>query len=367
MFSMNSPTDKPMKKTLLSTSRIKGNESFSNNNKNQSLNELVGSQSPKLAGGKVRPGTSMGVFSRSDINEKFVNFKGVNINSTYEKETMYTLYGEFLKRPTHTFTDFREEEKKIKQARAQSSVRPLAAKQKNINDKLFPLDGGYFKTYNNEYQALLTETQKESYRTKIAKKAIQKRCEQSNVLASDRLGAYTQTSFYPSKKFNMQKDYHESDIFNFNERISKDKTSEFYTIPEKRNVPKPYTVSNVSNSAWKALNAHPNLINHGSTGYHLLNPGMKNLTKTKKEIMDYEAFNPIHRQKMLSEYTDITRVGGPNPGHEFRKIHTQNKFLFNRTADLCTKTLDNHAKNYKDICLKPFLDKNKSKIVVSNT
>lgn len=335
---------------------------------NNDINTNPNFQSPKLRTGKSRPSTSIG-FSINDVNPKFVNLDGIKTNPTYEKETMYTMYGEFLKKPKHTFTDYRDEEKKIKQNRAESSYGKYSntnsnnVNNKNIHiDRFFPLDGQYFPTFHNEYTRLLTESRNDAKIVKQIKQEIKNKCSNSNVLSSDRLASAQPLSKTLSRLHSgvddnnksKQKNYYESDIFNLNERISTDKSSEKYTINRFKNQVKPYSVSSKSNSEWKASNAHPSLFGHSNTDYHILNPCIKNITKTKSSILENKTFNPIHRQKMLSEYIDITRVGYPNPNQDFRKTYNTNKFLFNRTSDLCTNFLDNHQKNYKSICPAPF-------------
>lgn len=337
---------------------------------NNDLNTNPNYQSPKLRVGKSRPGTSIG-FSKNDVNPKFVNLDGVKTNPTYERETMHTLYGQFLKRPKNTFTDFREEEMKIKQKRAESSYGKSkfndVINNQNTNsnhvhiDKFYPLDGKYFPTFHNEYTRLLTEAQNEVKSTKQRKAEIKVKSINSKILSTDRLTSAQPISNTSNRLHTIntcdtgkKKNYYESDIFNLNDRISSEKSAEKYTINKFKNIQKPYTVSSKSNSEWKASTAHPSLLGHTNSNYHILNPCIKNIAKTKNEILESQSFNPFHRQKMLSEYIDITRVGCPNPSQNFRKTYTNNKFLFNRTSDLCTKFLDTHNKHYKTICSAPF-------------
>jgi hypothetical protein len=65
------------------------------------------------------------------------------------------------------------------------------------------------------------------------------------------------------------------------------------------------------------------------------------------------SFNPIHRQKMLCEYIDVTRVGCPNPLKEYRSVIKNYTNPFNRTSDMCTTYLNNY-KNYKNLITEPF-------------
>lgn len=286
---------------------------------------------------KNRPITSLG-FSINDVNEKIVNLHGVKVNKAYEKETMYTLYGDFTGKP-------------------RTELRATSTYKRDINnlkitDKVFPLDGVYFKEFDNQYKALLTETQQQYNGVKNIKNEIKSKCNKSNVLTSDKINdshSKTQSNF-----FSQNNKYFQSDIFNLNDKLSSQKTAEKYTTNEFKKNYKPYTVSSKSNSEWKAFTAHPTLLGHTNIKFHILNPGVKSDTKTREELLGYSGFNPIHRQKMLSEYIDITRVGCPNPSSEFRTNYSNNPKIFNRISDNCTKFLDNHHKNYKIICNPPF-------------
>lgn len=331
MFSMTTPNEKPILKTMNQTFVVK-DKTF------QTF------QSPKIEVNKIRPATSIG-FSLVDVNEKHVNLKGVKQNITYEPETMYKLYGEHMVRPSTTITSSMHNQHLNKQ-------QYLNQREKQ-KERRFPLDGDYFKVYDQQYKTLLTETQKNFSKNIASREEIKQKCSESKVLTSDRFEKQ-QNPFIElsSKKALSQKNYHESDIFNQNKKISESKSSEKYTLIAPQ--PKQYSISSKSNSEWVSLNANPTLLNHASKDYHILNPGIKNIAKTKSVIMNNQSFNPIHRQKMLSEYIDITRVGCPNPNHDFRRIYSSNPFSFNKSKDLCTNMLDNHHKNYKTIVQPPF-------------
>ena len=344
MFSMKTATNENNEKPLL----------ILNKHTLSIEKSKMNSQSPKYFSGKLRPVTSLG-FSKIDLKEKFVNLKGVTVNQTYERETMHEMYPDKVTKAYNAFTDYKEEEQRIKKCRLDSAAnyKPLSTLPNFRTDTTYPLDKDYFLPYNNEYKDQLASTQKDFFKLRKKKKEIQDKSNESNVLTTDR-SKTTMNFFSSSKKSATQKDYHESDIFNQNEKISSYKTSEKYTVTEYKNLEKPYTVSSRSNSEWIALNANPSLLNHSSTNFHPLNPGIKNISKTKENIMKFESFNPIHRQKMLCEYIDVTRVGCPNPAKEFRQVYKENKFLFNKTSDLCSNFLDNHNRNYKVILKPPF-------------
>lgn len=310
----------------------------------------LSAQSPKCRTGKSRPGTSIG-FSLLDVNPKSVNFKGVKVNETYSRDALHTQYGNFLVRAKNEFKDYKEVEKEIKTRRAESACKPILKKE-NAREN-FPTDGCYFKEYNKEYIRLLNNATQDFKTVKLQKEEIKQRGLHTEVMTDTRNYNHTASNFFRPKP--AQKDYLESDIFNVQESISSYKTNEKYTVDRLKNLKKPYTITSKSNSEWTTYAAQPSLLGHSSIEHHILNPGIVNIAKTKHKIISESGgFNPIYRQKMLCEYQDITRNGCPNPAKEFRQIIKENKFLFDRTSDLCTQFLDCHHRNYKNISQPPF-------------
>lgn len=301
---------------------------------------------------KRRPVTTNG-YSLLDVKEKAVHLKGIMVNDTYNPEITYSLYGDFLKKPSHTFKDYKEEEKRIAKIKQENTKK---IEVNSFNSHVFPLDGNYFKTYHDDYKSELSKTQNQFYSNKKIKDQIKHKSNKTNFANTDRL--ITDSSFNGECRKTFKNFYKESDIFNTDKEcnginLSENKTSEKYTIPNLKNISKPFTVSTKSGSEWIALNSHPNLLNYASEKFHPLNPGIKNISKTKNEIVSANKFNPNFRQKMLCEYIDATRVGCPNPGLKFRQVYTSNRFLFNKEKNICTTMLDNH-KQYRSLIKPPF-------------
>ncbi len=293
-------------------------------------------QSPKIRANKQRPGTSMG-FSLIDINEKIVNFKGVNVPKTYERKEYTKLYNEYIPNIS-TYSSKRPETSSI-----------VKNDRRLSNDNRMKVNTQYFKTFQNEYDKLLKEAHVDFKDKILLKSIIKEKAERTNF--SDNHFITHELAEVKNSKNNL---FLKSDIFNKNDEISKLKSSEKYIFNKNHNAHRVFTTSSKSNSEWVAMKAEPSLLNHTSTAFHPLNPGIKNISRTKDEIMKTTIdFNPIHRQKMLCEYTDITRVSGPKPLKDFRKVYKNNNFAFNRTSDLCTTYLDNF-KNYKNLIGEPF-------------
>lgn len=151
----------------------------------------------------------------------------------------------------------------------------------------------------------------------------------------------------------------ESDIFNLKDsQITKDKSGETYLYrPPKREA---YTTSKESGSQWHVKNNEmPTLSNCTSVNWSLLSPGSKSISKTKEEIeacckRANSSFNPIYRQKGLSEFIDLTRVGAPNPNKPFIESMARTYNCFRKRSDICSTYNDIH-RMYRDLCDRPFV------------
>lgn len=273
--------------------------------------------SPKSHSGRIRPGTSLG-FSLIDVNEKHVNTKGIKLPETYDYKNMHDIYGKYLKKQnTNDKRDFKKEYKdRISTARCSQRL-----DYQTVNPNL---NNDYFNFYNNEYKRQLSEAHKINRfkpQVKDNKTFLQTEIPQMS---------QTQGNFFKNKIFNNDTD---------------DK-------PNKAT--KPYTITSKSNSEWNSLSKDVSLLNHTSTKFHILNPLIKNISLTKNEIINQTEHNPIHRQKMLCEYIDVTRVGCPNPNKEYLKAYNKSNFSFNRTSDICTSFSDLHSREYKHLLKQPF-------------
>ena len=151
-------------------------------------------------------------------------------------------------------------------------------------------------------------------------------------------------------------DFQDSDVFMIkNNKTALNKNGEKYLNVDRKN--KLFNVSSKSNSEWQPKNSYPSLLNHASTNYHILNPAVKHISKTREQIIkESDSFNPVYRQKSLCEFIDLTRVGVPNPNKEFLSAFKKSSNVFARNSNLCATYMDIH-RLYKDISDKPFVKK----------
>jgi hypothetical protein len=149
--------------------------------------------------------------------------------------------------------------------------------------------------------------------------------------------------------------YKESDIFfQKDNEISKSKTGEKYLF--KLNV-KPYNSISQSNSQWIDKNAYPNLLGHSSIEFHILNPDIKNITKTKQKVLgEPTSGNPVNKQKSLCEFFDLNRISCANPNKEYHNAINTTSKPFHRTSNVCGAYLDLY-KDYRGLTDRPFSNK----------
>ena len=144
-----------------------------------------------------------------------------------------------------------------------------------------------------------------------------------------------------------------SDIFNSkNDLNNLMKSSELYLFKRHNK-----QFSTESNSFWASKVSTPSYMNYPSIEYNILNPTKKNNTKTKekiyKETLDKKLMNPIYKQKSISTFYDITKVG-TNRNLTYQKTIEENNKIFYKNNDVCTIQYNNY-KNYEGLISKPFL------------
>lgn len=192
----------------------------------------------------------------------------------------------------------------------------------------------------------------------VAVREIKQRMQESDVFFVKKSEKITENFDIVRENYQKSKgvDYQDSDIFNIKNNItSLNKTGEKFLITDRKATS--YSVSSKSNSEWHPKNSYPTLLNHCSTDYHILNPGIKHISKTKGQIhQELSNFNPNFRQKSLCEFIDLTRVGVPNPNKEFMTAFKKSSNAFSRDSNLCAAYLDIH-RLYKNISERPFVKK----------
>ena len=121
---------------------------------------------------------------------------------------------------------------------------------------------------------------------------------------------------------------------------------------------KKYDVSSETTAGWGMRDPLPSLNNHSSLPYNPLNPNCKNICKTKDDIIadskkNYNNFNPINKQKSVSEYMYLSRVSAPNINEDYNSAFNKNPNIFKRNDDMFSETYKIHHE-YENIADKPF-------------
>jgi len=157
--------------------------------------------------------------------------------------------------------------------------------------------------------------------------------------------------------------FYSSDIFNkkitpFIIKKSGEKTyfKELQKSKDKEEVK--YIKNSESTKGWRLRKPIPSLLNYSSSKYHILNPSIKNFCKTKENIYDecnkhFGGYNPIRKQKSVSEFIDLTNVHAPNLNHEYNNILKKNPGGFKKKNNMFTEYYKLHH-NYYNISEKPF-------------
>ena len=176
-------------------------------------------------------------------------------------------------------------------------------------------------------------------------------------------------SYKEAKKYESNKDKEKffniklgSDIFNlkndFNDLM---KSGELYLFKKDK---KPF--SSESNSFWSTKVSTPTYMNYPSVEYNILNPSIKNNTKTReriyKECLTNKLLNPIYKQKSIGTFYDITKAG-MNKNLTYQKLYEENNKVFYRSDNTCTSQFDTY-KNYQGIIPKPFLTQTNKNVYV---
>ena len=119
-----------------------------------------------------------------------------------------------------------------------------------------------------------------------------------------------------------------------------------------------YIKNSESTKGWRLRKPIPSLLNYSSSKYNILNPSVKNFCKTKENIYDecnqhFGGFNPIRKQKSVSEFVDLTNVHAPNINNEYNNILKKNPDGFKKQNNIFTEYYKLHH-YYYNISEKPF-------------
>ena len=119
-----------------------------------------------------------------------------------------------------------------------------------------------------------------------------------------------------------------------------------------------YIKNSESTKGWRLRKPIPSLLNYSSTKYNILNPSIKNFCKTKENIYDecnqyFRGYNPIRKQKSISEFIDLTNIHAPNINNEYNNILKKNPNGFKKQNNIFTEYYKLHQ-YYNNISEKPF-------------
>ena len=158
-------------------------------------------------------------------------------------------------------------------------------------------------------------------------------------------------------------DLYESDIFNkkITPYIIKKSSEKTFFKDLQKNRDKEeikYIKNSESTKGWRLRKPIPSLLNYSSSKYNILNPSIKNFCKTKENIYDecnqhFGGYNPIRKQKSVSEFVDLTNVHAPNINNEYNNILKKNPGGFKKQNNMFTEYYKLHH-YYYNISEKPF-------------
>ena len=119
-----------------------------------------------------------------------------------------------------------------------------------------------------------------------------------------------------------------------------------------------YNMNNETLLGFKLRPPLPSLYNYSSSKYHLLNSNIKNICNTKEKVFNEskkvsDNYNPIHKQKSLCEFIDLSRVSAPNINKDYNKAINENPNIFKKKNEVSSEYYDIYNK-YNSICDKPF-------------
>ena len=169
---------------------------------------------------------------------------------------------------------------------------------------------------------------------------------------------------YINNKIKNKYKYLDSDIFNLRKDdkniIQKSGEQSFFRQLNKKenknNIS--YNMNNETLLGWKLRPPLPSLYNYSSSKFHILNSNIKNICNTKDNVINEsrkisDNYNPIHKQKSLCEFIDLSRVSAPNINKDYNKAVNDNPNIFKKKKEMSSEYYDIYNK-YNNICDKPF-------------
>lgn len=177
-----------------------------------------------------------------------------------------------------------------------------------------------------------------------------------------------QKSISSDNRRNIYARYQDSDIFNLRkDRNIIEKSGEHSFLSGKhlkKNIS--YNANNETLLGWNLRKPLPSFCNYTSSKFNLFNRDMKNISKTKENILEEvkklsESFNPTHKQKGLTEFLQLSRVSAPNVNKDYLKAINEDPNVFKKKNNFSSEYYDIYNK-YNSLCDKPFQKFNMIKV-----
>ena len=315
---------------------------------------------------------------RNIIHPKFERsqkqFEPQNLNRTKVDECTFTIEENLsMNKPSHNKSINRSIQTALPSTRNTRLYKPyimensqyINYKDKVPKDSFKPKDYDFFDSLiknavidNHRSKSSNIRTKENSLNHKqsslpcLSKEQIKRKCYDSDIFFQRK-----ETNNNYKEKVSKIPNYQNSDIFHLkNDPLSISKSGEksyFKPRPDYK-----YTVSRESNSQWHPKNLMPTLLNYSSTEHHILNPGIKNISNTKKELEEQcekvsTNYHLGNRQKSLCEFIDLSRVGAPHQNKDYLEMYSKDKRVFGKRNDICSDYYDIFG-CYKNLCDKPF-------------
>lgn len=332
---------------------------------NYNKDSIMSKQSPKVKTGILRHdkknSQAVESFSLADVNLNLLA-RGTKMHEQYERQNMNEYLPNELKDLLNTIDKSRDESNNYQVVTEKRKIRTSSHKDiedfnQSRSDKWMPnglkLHERLIRTArNNRPDPNSMASKLPDYSIREIKDKMLRSDIFFNKNKENLPEVKCQNNLPPKNKL----DYYESDVFLLkHDETSLRKNGEKYL--QRKSNPLDYTVSKPSYSEWHPKNSHPTLLNHVSTSHHILNPGIKHISKTKEDVFnESNGFNPIYRQKSLCEYIDLTRCGVPNPNRHYLEIFNKSNGAFRKKKNVCLNYLDLHHE-YKGVSAQPFVKK----------
>ena len=387
------------------------------NIKNQKLINYM-PKSPSISNYGFTPKYLPKLFSLLDINEKNIS-KAPNLPNQYKRKIYNNIYnllynknkkGLIFKIPqieSNKTKIIPDEIKKIKKNKSEEQIDKLLLTmsrkerlytpkcwdnasfediKKNQRDKLMPEGYEFYEKQfldnnqnyiKNNYVKLNKENIKDNKKSTTSEKDRIKTAKDSILIRKlNKLNQYKSNIFFIDKDDNNKKKeknkklieenkkilyskYFDSDIFNLSKKpniIMKSGEHSFFEENKKR-INK-YNSNNETLLGWKLRKPLPSFLNYTSSQFNLFNRDMKNIGKTKENILNEvkkidEKYNPTHKQKGLTEYIELSRVSAPNINEDYNKAIKDDPNIFKKKNNISSEYFDLHN-HYNNLCDKPF-------------